>query len=55
MTKSAAISEDGASLKKMCEAGFEVVVVMDGDLEETLRIVEAVRQNKRKGMPNDKN
>jgi len=50
MTKSVVISEDGAALKKMCEAGFEVVVVMDGDLEETLRIVETVRQEAENGV-----
>ena len=44
MSKSAAIAEDSMALRKMCDAGFEVVVVLDADIEETLRIIERVRK-----------
>jgi hypothetical protein len=44
MTASAAMHADCAALKKLTEAGMEVVVVQDADFEASLRIVENVRR-----------
>ena len=44
MTASAAMHADCAALKKLTEAGLEVVVVQDADFEASLRIVEKVRR-----------
>lgn len=44
MTASAAMHADCAALKKLTEAGMEVVVVQDADFEASLRIVEKVRR-----------
>ena len=44
MTASAAMHADGAALKKLSEAGMEVVVVQDQDFEAALRIAEKVRR-----------
>lgn len=45
MTASAAMHADCAALKKLTEAGMEVVVVQDADFEASLRIVEKVRRS----------
>jgi len=34
---------DCAALKKICDAGYEVIVVQDSDLEGSLRVIERVR------------
>ena len=44
MTASAAMHADCAALRKLTEAGMEVVVVQDADFEASLRIVEKVRR-----------
>lgn len=43
MTASAAMHADCAALRKLSDAGLEVVVVQDADFEAALRIVEKVR------------
>lgn len=45
MTASAAMHEDVAVLKKMADAGYEVVIVQDADFEKSLKIVEKVRKD----------
>ena len=44
MTASAAMHADCAALKRLTEAGMEVVVVQDADFEASLKIVEKVRR-----------
>ena len=44
MTVSAVMEADCAALKKIVDAGMEVVVVPDKDFEEACRIVEKVRR-----------
>lgn len=44
MTASAAMHADCAALRKLTEAGMEVVVVQDADIEASLRIAEKVRR-----------
>jgi len=43
MTASASMEADCAALKKICDAGYEVIVVQDSDLEGSLRVIERVR------------
>jgi len=43
MTASAAINDDCGSLKKIADAGYEVVVVRDEDFEQSLKVLEKVR------------
>ena len=44
MTASAAMQADCAALKKLADAGYEIVVVQDDDFEAAARVLKTVRR-----------
>lgn len=45
MTASAALSANSKAIKKLAQAGFEIVVVKDEDFDGALRSIEKVRRS----------